>query len=199
MTTLFLDLASHEQRMCVVDDAAVLAERLITDHRDEGVLLKALDEALKAGEIARDQIGRIACVTGPGGFTTIRVGIAFANAMSYVLRVPICGIHLSDLWAARCMEQDFVWVHSTRKTQMFVRGFGAYKKEWPEAELVEMAGCELRAASFVGELLPEHEDVLQKKGWARTDTKPLVDILPSFLAAQTYDRSQLLPWYGRGI
>jgi len=38
----------------------------------------------------------IICVIGPGGFTSLRIGIATANAMAWALNIPIIGIENKD-------------------------------------------------------------------------------------------------------
>ena len=66
-------------------------------------------------------------------FMTIRVALSMANAMAYALKVPLAGMHLSDVWGARITRsgdaaspRDWVWLHSTKKTHAFARGFGAH-------------------------------------------------------------------------
>ncbi len=113
----------------------------------------------------------------------------------------MAGVHLSDLWHARIhQEADVLWLHSTKKELLFVRGFGALAKDIPEPVLVtfEDVKKDIRdTADFIGELIPEHAKSLPVT--MTEGVKPLTDILPALLETLTYGEPPLLPWYGRGI
>ena len=49
----------------------------------------------------------------------------------------------------------------------------------------------------MGELIPEHESAIEKKGAMRAGLKPLDEVLPSFVDSLTYEKKTLEPWYGR--
>ncbi len=85
----------------------------------------------EAGWVWKD-LTHLACVVGPGGFTSLRVGVSCINALSWSLKIPSAGIHLSDLYAARVPTNSFLWLHSTKRTELFVRGFGSFSREWPQ-------------------------------------------------------------------
>ena len=146
-------------------------------------------------------IQQVACVIGPGGFMSLRVAVATANALSWGLDVPACGIHLADVYEARMkdvrhkMEDEGFWIHSTKKEEFFVKG-----GEWKESTHVTMRQLEdglPESFSCIGELLPEHEAWLLQKGGKKGGVLSLEDILSAFLAGQEYTRQTLMPWYGR--
>ncbi len=56
-------------------------------------------EAMRLSEIEFSDIERIAVVVGPGSFTGVRVGVAFARGLALALEVPAIG--LTSLEAAR--------------------------------------------------------------------------------------------------
>ena len=132
---------------------------------------------------------------------SLRVGLSLANALAWSLKVPMAGVHLSDLWHARMPEEsDALWLHSTKKELLFVRGFGNLAKEIPEAILVtfEELKKDIRdSADFIGELIPEHAKVLPVT--MVENLRPADDVLPVILETLTYASAPLLPWYGRGI
>lgn len=101
--TLFLDFASGKQLIALVKDDRTIAMQSI-DGKSESALIPMIEE-LVGQPIAKSQLpkafDRIAAVTGPGGFMSLRVGISLANALSDGLKIPLAGIHLSDLWLAR--------------------------------------------------------------------------------------------------
>jgi len=241
MKTLFLDLASHSGLLaCVADDAVVAS--VSVDHRiNDTELVPLFEKLLKDANWMQQDIQRIACVIGPGGFTSLRVAVAFANALAFGLDVPVAGVHLSDLWAARTPPiprplspvsgerggaepraishlpeggrglggGGFLWLHSTKKTQLFVRGFGSWAQKFPEAvcisldDLLQVLPSPQRGegqgvgAVWLGELLPEHEALVAAKGGKRADAQPPLEILPQFVSALMYEKKTLVPWYGR--
>jgi len=101
--------------------------------------------------------------------------------------------------------EDFLWLHSTKKHELFVRGFGSYASLWPEAAHVTVEDFLLRAKEiresslrWCGELIPEHEALFQEKKLQPVTLCPLADVLPAFLGKQTFTEKLLEPWYGRG-
>ncbi len=207
MRTLFLDLASHAGFLACIDASRVVSSRGV-DHRiSDAELVPLFEEAIKDAAWRQEDIQRIACVIGPGGFTSLRVAVAFANTLSYALDIPVAAIHLSDLYATRVrgchpeLVEGFLWLHSTKKTQLFVRRFGTAHHQYPEATLLPI---ETLIADFpkgipwVGELIPEHEAAVTATSGMRAEVRDLAAILPDFVASLNYEKQTLLPWYGRG-
>ncbi len=195
---LFLDLASHDGCVaCVTDDRAVA--RLCVDHRISDAELPALlDRTLREAGWAMKDLTRLACAVGPGGFTSLRVGVAACNALAYALGIPAAGFHLSDLYRERCSEpQNLLWLHSTKKTALFFRDL--VSSEEPRLVTLEELPVLLKGhASWAGELIPEHRAVVDTAGLAAADLRSLEEALPGFLKDRSYDSRLLEPWYGRG-
>ena len=61
-------------------------------------LPKFLQRLLRRDHSSLGALDAIAVVTGPGSFTSIRVGVSFANALAYGEGIPAFGISLFD-WA----------------------------------------------------------------------------------------------------
>lgn len=210
MKVLFLDLASHSDApdagACIacVTDAKTEVIRFV-DHRigDDG-LMKLLAEVLQEAQWTEKDLTHIACVTGPGGFTSQRVAVTLANVYSNLLHIPIAGIHLSDLWHQRVdsiKNRSCMWLHSTKKIALFVRGFGDYAEQWPESALITLEDLVVQLperATLIGEILPEHCAAIAEKQPEFVPLKPIADVLPSFLSNLMYSEKQLTPWYGRG-
>jgi len=60
--------------------------------RQSEKLLAAIDDFLKLNKIMINQLQGIGVVTGPGGFTSVRIGVVCANTLAYALNVPVFGI-----------------------------------------------------------------------------------------------------------
>ncbi len=52
-------------------------------------LLAAIDELLKREGVTIKEITAVKVNTGPGAFTSLRVGVAVANTLGYALQVPV--------------------------------------------------------------------------------------------------------------
>jgi len=205
--TLFLDLASHSQQpgqgACIacVSDNTTEAIRFV-DHRmsDDG-LIPLVNDIFKEAACTAKDVTNLACIVGPGGFTSLRMAVTLTNTYADLLHIPVVGVHQSDVYRARTSEENFVWIHATKKQELFVRGFGSYASLWPEAVLLtltDLVEAFPEGAGVAGELLPEQRLLLEQKGLKDIELLPLAEALPSFLGAQTYTETVLQPWYGRG-
>lgn len=64
-------------------------------HQSEKLLTTIVNTLGQLGKTISDIKG-ISVVSGPGGFTAIRVGVATANALAYAMGIPVIGISLND-------------------------------------------------------------------------------------------------------
>ncbi len=55
-------------------------------------LLPTIDALLKKEKLKLKDLRAIGVVVGPGGFTSVRVGVAVANGLGYGLGLPIIGV-----------------------------------------------------------------------------------------------------------
>ncbi len=220
MKTLSIDLPSHDGHIACIDGDAVRAIRII-GRTNETELIPLLEEVLKEAGWAKADIERIACNLGPGGFTSVRNGVAFANALADGLGVLLGGYHGSALALARCHgsapltmttsqhakmlplssraepRDDVWWIHSTRRDQAFVRG-----GSWNEPTLVTLADvlAAVRPGMTVaGDLMEAHHHALAAAGASFPAKAPIEAVLPAFSGELSYAKEPLVPWYGRGI
>lgn len=59
-------------------------------------LLAVLDSFLRAKRVRLARLSGVAVVSGPGGFTSLRIGVITANTLAYALRIPVLGLRLID-------------------------------------------------------------------------------------------------------
>ncbi len=72
--------------------------------------------------LAFDKLDRIAVTVGPGSFTGLRVGIAFAKGLAAALDLPTVGI--GSLEALACEAEGLVFaIVDARRGQVYVQGF----------------------------------------------------------------------------
>lgn len=209
MRCFFLDLASSKGTLACVTEKGVPSMRSVDYGLRDHELMPFFEELLRGVGWTLKDLTHLACVIGPGGFMSLRVAVSFANTLSHVQGIPLTGIHLSDLYAARTpyyklrtTNYKLAWLHSTKRTYLFVRGFGALTECWPEPtceDLLKLCTKLPRGTPCVGELLPEHRERLyQEQGLRDLEVAPLGDMLPQFLPTLAFREEKLAPWYGRG-
>lgn len=204
MHILFLDLASNGQTpdegACIacVSEEQTIAIRF-ADHRlGDDAVMPLLDAVLQDAGWTDADITHIACTTGPGGFTSLRMAVTLANVLADQLRVPLAGVRLDQLYAARVTDVDWLWIHATKKRELFVRGFGVHADRWPDATLTpldDLAAAGIAGVPFAGELLPEQRAILSPSD---APLAPLNDALPRALRSLPYTHESVAAWYGRG-
>jgi tRNA threonylcarbamoyladenosine biosynthesis protein TsaB len=157
MLVLALDTAGPNCSVAVARrgarGAAILAraeERLGRGHAER--LPPMVDEALAEARIGYNEIDRIAVTTGPGSFTGVRVGIAFARGLALALDVPAVGIGtlhaLAHSHGARC-EGTIAAVLDARRGEVyaFIRDIATNETlVEPEALAIEELASRLRDA-----------------------------------------------------
>lgn len=83
-----------------------------------GVLPAAVDALLRLAAVKREEIELIAVDIGPGSFTGLRVGLAFAQGMAQALQVPVVGVRHTEALAgpvAWWPGKVAVWIHDRRE------------------------------------------------------------------------------------
>lgn len=79
--------------LAVILDGDVIAEQLETMARGQDARLPDMTmETLAGAGLGLGSLDRIVVVTGPGSFTGIRIGVAFARALSLGLGIPAVGL-----------------------------------------------------------------------------------------------------------
>ncbi|MDD3896348.1 MAG: hypothetical protein PHU04_00670 [Candidatus Peribacteraceae bacterium] len=200
MQCLFIDIASHSGLIACADAQSVVSSQSCDHKIRDGELLTTIQNVLTGASWQHEDLTSLACVIGPGGFTSLRMAVACTNVLADQLHLPSAGIHLSDLLCARVKEEHFLWLHSTKRAELFVRGFGDYASRWPDPThmmLGDVARNVPQGAPWVGELLPQHADVLRECALKVLVPEDPVQVLPAFLSGISYGTNLLLPWYGR--
>lgn len=93
MLILAINTAEAACDIAIVQDGVVLIERREAMARGQDARLPLLvDDVLGEAGFTLQDIVRIAVVTGPGSFTGIRIGVAFARGLALALNVPAVGL-----------------------------------------------------------------------------------------------------------
>jgi len=90
---LALDSATDRISVAVFEDERVLALREHAGSRGHSTaLLTVVDATLREARVALAEIGAMAITTGPGSFTSLRIGLATLKGLAFRRAIPVVGI-----------------------------------------------------------------------------------------------------------
>ena len=86
----YLDTSEKEARIGLFRDQKLIAEEKWEAYRELSTTLSSnYQKLLKTAKISQENLSGICVFPGPGSFTGLRIGISFANALAYALRIPV--------------------------------------------------------------------------------------------------------------
>lgn len=125
MRLLVIDTALDACTAAVAHDGAVLAalsEPMARGHQER--LAPLAQEAMAASGLSFAALDRIGVTVGPGSFTGLRVGLAFAKGLGLALDRPVVGIGVLDALAASTPGPGLtVAAIDARREQVYLRRF----------------------------------------------------------------------------
>ena len=93
MKILAIDTSSKICGVAIIENEKILIKLINDDEKTHSVkLMPMIDKAFKDTNLSLDNISLLACCTGPGSFTGVRIGIATIKAFSDVKNIPVVGI-----------------------------------------------------------------------------------------------------------
>jgi tRNA threonylcarbamoyl adenosine modification protein YeaZ len=100
-TTLVIDTAFESCQVGVwQDDTCITMASVPGGGKHDIVLATLVDEIFNVHKIAVKDLSRVVVTTGPGRFTGLRVGVAYARGLVLVNNTPLIGVKTTD--ALRC-------------------------------------------------------------------------------------------------
>ncbi len=148
MIVLGLDTCLSSCSVAVLDGGRVLASarEVMARGHQERLAPMARDVMLEAG-LAFDRLDRIAVTVGPGSFTGLRVGIAFAKGLAFALEKPAVGIGTLEALAAEGSGLVFSAIDA-RRGQLYLQAFEDGRALMaPDALTAEVAAARLAELS----------------------------------------------------
>ncbi|MFZ4815302.1 MAG: tRNA (adenosine(37)-N6)-threonylcarbamoyltransferase complex dimerization subunit type 1 TsaB [Phototrophicaceae bacterium] len=98
---LALDTATTQLSLALHDGTTLLAEQTLpTPNRHTEQLALHLRQLLNVTGQQVSALSAIAVVTGPGSYTGVRIGVAFAKGLAAPARLPLIGVSALDATAA---------------------------------------------------------------------------------------------------
>ena len=96
MLTLAFDTATNVATSALLEDGKLLGERTGLPAR----LLEDVDDLLTSADAEPEELQRIVVGTGPGSFTSLRMGLAAGRALAFALDAQVAGVSTLEALAA---------------------------------------------------------------------------------------------------
>jgi tRNA threonylcarbamoyladenosine biosynthesis protein TsaB len=123
MLVLGLDTCLGACSVAVLDDGAIrgfASEPMARGHQER--LAPMAREVMAAAGVAFGDLDRIGVTVGPGSFTGLRVGVAFAKGLSLALGRPAVGVGALEALAAETTGLVFPAIDA-RRGQLYLQAF----------------------------------------------------------------------------
>jgi tRNA threonylcarbamoyladenosine biosynthesis protein TsaB len=152
--TLAFDTATSVATSALLEDGDLLGERTGTPKR----LLEDVDDLLTSADAEPAELERIVVGTGPGSFTSLRMGLAASRTLAFALDAQVAGV--STLEALAAGAPAALPVIDARRREVFTLIDGQ-----PVAALpAELSNSLLQGRTCVGDGAIRYRDVLEAAG-----------------------------------
>jgi tRNA threonylcarbamoyl adenosine modification protein YeaZ len=112
---LAIDTSTSRTSVAVVQDGKVLYSGFRDGATAHGPSLPALVQAA----LAISDVDEVVVGMGPGPFTGLRVGIAFAQSFALAREIPVRGVCSLDAIAAQVIDKDFIITVDARRKEVY--------------------------------------------------------------------------------
>jgi len=122
MKYLTIDTTTKVTAVSLAEDGRLIAESFLhTAKTHSERLIPMLDQLLTAASWTLQELEMIGVVRGPGSFTGIRIGIATAQGLAQVLKLPLLAVLSLDAlaWAGLGRVEDIVPILDARKSEWY--------------------------------------------------------------------------------
>ena len=154
MLTLAFDTATNLATSALLEDGKLLGERTGTPAR----LLEDVDELLRSADAEPAELERIVVGTGPGSFTSLRMGLAASRTLAFALDAQVAGVSTLDALAAGAPAA--VPVIDARRREVFTLIDGEPVAMPPN----ELGKALLQGRTCVGDGAVRYREVLEEAG-----------------------------------
>lgn len=128
MLILAFDTATDVATSALLDDAELLGERVSVAK----TLLEDVDALLRQASARPTDLDALVVGTGPGSFTSTRIGLAVARGLGLALGIEGAGVSTLDALAAA--DEGALPVIDARRHEVFVPGSAAVRPDAVAAE-----------------------------------------------------------------
>ncbi len=161
---LCVDTATEQSGISLVtSDESFGYLKLDSRHASDDIL-KNIDELLRKSDVELSDLKGVFVIKGPGSFTGLRVGISVANQFTHQLKIPIIGVQTDEWYGNRTDESDFIYLQTMNRDQVFMVGFGKYKRDFVQS-IISVSECHYELSSrpgikWLGQLSEKHGELM---------------------------------------
>jgi len=137
MKYLTIDTTTKVTALALAESGKLVGEGFLhTGKTHSERLIPMLDQLLQAADWKLEELRFIGVVRGPGSFTGIRIGIATAQGLAQILRIPLIGVTSLDTlaWAGRQRSAETIVILDARKNEWY---YARYRWLGDKRELIE--------------------------------------------------------------
>jgi tRNA threonylcarbamoyladenosine biosynthesis protein TsaB len=189
---LAIDTSTQTIGIALYRDPIVIGEMLWKSKNHHTVeLTTAVDQLMKRCAVKPEDLSQLVVALGPGTFTGLRIGLAFAKGLALSLHIPIIGIPTFDYLAATQPLSEFPMavVLPAGRTRLAVGWYSVKDSKWESSSIpVVMTPEELSETIqsptlICGEMTTEDRQTLGRKWKNARVSSPAISVRhPAMLA-----------------
>ncbi|MEN4011463.1 MAG: tRNA (adenosine(37)-N6)-threonylcarbamoyltransferase complex dimerization subunit type 1 TsaB [Chloroflexota bacterium] len=195
---LALDTSTQTVGMALFDGAQVIAETTWRTHNHHTIeVAPALNDLFVRSGVRPTELKVVAVATGPGSFTSLRIGLAIAKGIALAQRIPIVGIPSMDFMVAfqPVRELPLAVALQAGRGRLAVGWYAAKGSHWESQGALKILNVEALANQIetptlvAGELNAAERVVLARKRRLVQLVSPAASLRrPSYLAELAWKR-----------
>jgi tRNA threonylcarbamoyladenosine biosynthesis protein TsaB len=120
MNILAIDTASHWLSLALYWQGQVYQWSMQVGLQHAHTLLPAIDQLMTHSKADMAQIDLVVCMSGPGSFTGLRIGMATAKGLCAAYQIPMISVPTLQVYAKACHGQRVMAVLDARKNRYYV-------------------------------------------------------------------------------
>ena len=154
---LAIDTSTSRTSVAIIENGTVVYSGYRDGATAHGPSLPALvQEALAVSDVDEVVVGM-----GPGPFTGLRVGIAFAQSFALARAIPVRGVCSLDAIAAQIQEADFIITVDARRKEVY---WARYKNGVRVGEPAVNFPADVAGAPIHADLFPDMQALVRLPG-----------------------------------
>jgi len=168
MKILGIETSTFSGSVSVSDDEALLCEYVFnTGPRHNEVLVPTIERLLSDCELKKEDLDAVCVSTGPGSFTSLRIGVSTAKALCYSLGTDLAGVPSLQVLASNVTwsGNDICVMTNAGRGEVFFSFYDSESKTMTDAEIVDpesvCAGIEKKTV-FVGSGALMHAELIRE-------------------------------------
>ena len=168
------------------------------------VLPVTVDKVLKQENVKMSNLDGIVVTTGPGSFTGIRIGLAFAKGLASALKIPLIGLTTMEVFAQQSNADHKIVIIEIKKDAYIAQFF---KDGSPETDLLSFNADELGESiskSDVKNIVTHSQNIFEMFSETHSvdvlvpSPETMLQLAVQKMAQETYNNDPMRPVYVRG-